>query len=73
MNRLQMNDQPFFSRDEKDLMMENSIKTRLNAGQQLLRLFADFDDASPLIPAPVETISTVRICSRTKIGNELIN
>ena len=52
MNRLQMNDQPFFSRDEKDLMMENPIKVRLNAGQQLLRLFADFDDAIPLIPPP---------------------
>jgi hypothetical protein len=39
--------------------MESPIETRLNAGQQLLRLFADLGDSSPLIPAPLETISKV--------------
>ena len=40
--------------------MEQVIQFALNRLEgQLLRLFADLDDASPLIPAPVDTISTV--------------
>ena len=38
--------------------MGDLFDNRLNAGQQLLKLFADLGE-NPLTPAPLETISTV--------------